>query len=133
MGQQFLVQMLNRPDELGHLARALRARGVNIVSVSQTTASASGLTCFHLFTDCCDEDTSEVLRSMGYTFVAGGALLIELADSPGALGEVCARLAANKITLEDHRLLRRAEGRAIWILALDQVARARQVLEIPAK
>jgi hypothetical protein len=127
MGQQFLVQMLNRPDELGHLARALRARGVNIVSVTQTTVGDR--TCAHLITDCCDEDTGVVLHSMGYTFAAGDGLLVELIDCSGALDEVCARLTANQITLEDHRLLYRGEGRATWMLAVDQAARARAVLE----
>jgi len=42
MSHQFLVQLPNKPGELSHLARALCARGVNIVQIHQTTAG--GLT-----------------------------------------------------------------------------------------
>ena len=41
MGQQFVVQLPNRPGELARLAKALCARGVNIVQISQITAGGT--------------------------------------------------------------------------------------------
>ena len=86
MGQQFVVQLPNRPGELAHLAKALCARGVNIVQVHQTTVG--NLTTAEIFTDCCDDDTTDVLRGMGYPFVAGTSLIVEIEDTPCALGEL---------------------------------------------
>ena len=66
MSGQFIVQLRSRPGELARLARALRARSVNVVGVRQ--GAAEGLPCVEIRTDCCDDDTGEVLRSMGYLF-----------------------------------------------------------------
>ena len=77
MRRLFLVQMPNRPHELDHLARALRARGVNLVYVVQ--GAIGELTCTRFITDCCDEDTEAVLRSMGYSFVTSEEPVLERA------------------------------------------------------
>jgi hypothetical protein len=128
MGQQFEVQLPNRPGELAHLAKALCARGVNIVQVHQTTVG--DLTCAEIFTNCCDEDTTEVLRSMGYPFVAGNALTIEIDDTPCAFGEVTERLAAAGVHMTNCCVLGRANGLATWALSVDDEEQARRVLEM---
>jgi hypothetical protein len=126
MGQQFEVQLPNRPGELAHLAKALCARGVNIVQVHQTTVG--DLTCAEIFTDCCDEDTTEVLHSMGYPFVAGNALTIEIEDTPCAFGEVTERLAGAGVHMTNCCVLGRANGLATWALSVDDEERAKEIL-----
>ena len=128
MGQQFEVQLPNRPGELAHLAKALCARGVNIVAVRQTTAG--DLICAEIFTDCCDEDTTDVLRSMGYPFVAGKGLTIEIEDTPCALGEVSEKLAGAGVHMTNCCVLGRANGLATWALSVDDEEQARQVLSM---
>ncbi|MGA3030728.1 MAG: hypothetical protein ABSE58_08340 [Candidatus Limnocylindrales bacterium] len=129
MSQQFVVQLPNRPGELAHLAKALCARGVNIVQVHQTTAG--NLTCTEIYTDCCDDDTTEVLKSMGYPFVAGPGLTIEIEDTACALGEVSDRLAHAGVNIKGCCILGRANGIATWALSVDKENRAREVLGIP--
>jgi hypothetical protein len=126
MGQQFEVQLPNRPGELAHLAKALCARGVNIVQVNQTTAG--DLTCAEIYTDCCDDDTTEVLRSMGYPFVVGNAVTIEIEDTPCAFGEVSDKLTGAGVHLTSCCVLDRANGRATWALSVDNEEIARLVL-----
>jgi len=130
MSQQFEVQLPNRPGELAHLAKALCARGVNIVQIHQTTAG--DLTCAEIYTDCCDDDTREVLHSMGYSFVAGTSLRIEIEDTPCAFGEISERLSHAGVHIKSCCVLDRANGIATWALAVDNESRARTVLGLPA-
>jgi hypothetical protein len=130
MSQQFIVQLPNKPGELAHLARALCARGVNIVQVHQTTVG--DLTTAEIFTNCCDEDTIDVLKGMGYPFVTGSSLLIEIDDEPCALGDVSDRLAHGGVNIVGCCVLARSNGLATWALSVDDEVRARQVLGIPA-
>lgn len=126
MGQQFEVQLPNRPGELAHLAKALCARGVNIVQIHQTTAG--DLTCAEIYTDCCDDDTTDVLRSMGYPFVVGTALTVEIEDTPCAFGELSDKLTRAGVSVENCCVLGRASGRATWALSVNKEPLAREVL-----
>jgi hypothetical protein len=130
MSQQFIVQLPNRPGELAHLAKALCARGVNLLQVHQTTVG--DLTTAEIFTSCCDDDTKAVLKGMGYPFVVGTSLLIEIDDTPCAFGEVNDRLALGGVVVEGCCVINRAGGLATWALTVDNESRARQVLGIPA-
>ncbi|HEX7496674.1 MAG TPA: ACT domain-containing protein [Candidatus Limnocylindrales bacterium] len=130
MGQQFVVQLPNRPGELAHLARALCARGVNIVQVHQTTVG--NLTTAEIYTNCCDDDTTDVLRSMGYSFVAGTSLIVEIEDNPCALGDVTTKLARAKVNVKGCCVVDRANGMATWALSVDKEDVAREILGLPA-
>jgi hypothetical protein len=129
MSQQFVVQLPNRPGELAHLAKALCARGVNIVQVHQTTVG--NLTSAEIYTDCCDEDTTDVLKGMGYPFVAGTSVVVEIEDTPCALGEVSDRLGHAGVNIKGCCVIGRADGRATWALAVDKEDRARDILGLP--
>ena len=130
MSQQFEVQLPNRPGELAHLAKALCARGGNIVQINQTTAG--DLTCAEIYTDCCDDDTKDVLRGMGYPFVVGTAVTVEIEDTPCAFGEVSGRLGKAGVNIKSCCVLGRSNGRATWALAVDKEAKARVILGLPA-
>jgi hypothetical protein len=128
MGQPFVVQLPNRPGELAHLAKSLCARGVNIVQIQGS--AAGDLACALIYTDD-DAATNEVLRSMGYSFVAGSTLIVEIEDSPCALGELTAKLANAKVNVTGCCIIGRREGRAEWSLSVDDEPKARSALGIP--
>jgi hypothetical protein len=130
MGQQFVVQLPNRPGELAHLAKALCARGVNIVQIHQTTVG--NLTTAEIFTDCCDDDTTDVLRGMGYPYVAGTGLIVEIEDAACALGELTSKLAHAGVNLKGCCVVGRANGQATWALSVDKEDVAREILGLPA-
>jgi len=129
MSHQFVVQLPNRPGELSHLARALCARGVNIVQIQQSTAG--DFTSARIFTDCCDDDTKDVLRGMGYPFVAHTNLTVEIEDTPCAFSEINDRLLGADVGLRGCCVIGRANGVATWAFAVDDEARARAVLGLP--
>jgi hypothetical protein len=130
MSHQFLIQLPNKPGELSHLARALCARGVNIVQIHQTTAG--GLTSAEIYTDCCDEDTTDVLRGMGYPFVTGDSVTVEIEDTPCAFGDVSDQLHRAGVTVKSCCVLGRTNGMATWALAVDKEDVARQTLGLGA-
>ncbi len=128
MGSPFIVQLPNRPGELGHLARALGMRGVNIQHICGS--GAGDLACALLSTDD-DDATSDVLRSMGMQYVHGDTLVAEVEDRPGATEDLLERLTDSGVHVKGHCITGRREGRAEVALAVDDEARARQVLGLP--
>jgi len=130
MSQQFIVQLRNHPGELTHLARALCARGVNISHIRETTVG--DLVSAEIVTDCCDEDTAEVLHSMGYSYVTGPSVTVELEDTPCAFAEAHDRLHAAGVHVRGCCVVARAKGRATWTLDVDKPALARDILGLPA-
>ena len=126
MGQQFVVQLPNRPGELAHLARALCARGVNIVQVHQTTVG--NLTTAEIYTNCCDDDTTDVLRGMGFPFVMGDSVRVEIDDTPCAFGEISDQLSRAGILVKSSCVVDRSNGRATWALAVDDEDGAKEAL-----
>ncbi len=127
MGQPFVVQMPNRPGELAHLARALCARGINIVQI-QGSSAAGDLACALIYTDCCEEDTGDVLRSMGYSFVVGSTLLVEIPDTPCALGDLTEELAQGGVNVTGFCKIATHEGFATWSLSVNDEDAARELL-----
>jgi hypothetical protein len=128
MGQPFVVQLPNRPGELAHLAKGLCARDINIMQIQGSTAG--DLACALIYTDC-QEDTAEVLRSMGYSFVVGATLLVEIEDSPCALGDLTEKLAHGGVNVAGFCKIGVREGFATWSLSTDDEDLARQILGMP--
>jgi hypothetical protein len=128
MGQPFVVQLPNRPGELAHLAKGLCARGVNIVQIQGS--SAGDLQCALIYTDD-DNMTGDVLRSMGYPFVAGATLIVEIEDSTCALGDLTDQLEKGGVHIKGCCVIGRREGRAEWSLSVDDEPRARQIMGLP--
>jgi hypothetical protein len=128
MSQPFVVQLPNRPGELAHLAKGLCARGVNIVQIHGS--SAGDLACALIYTDD-DETTAEVLHSMGYSFVTGSTLIVEIEDTPCALGDLTLQLERGGVSIKGCCVIGRRDGRAEWSLSVDNEPLARQILGIP--
>jgi hypothetical protein len=129
MGQPFLVQMPNRPGELAHLARALCARGVGIDRINSTAAGDT--VSARIETNCCEDDTRDVLKSMGYEFVMGSTITVEIEDTSCAFADINDRLTAAGINLHDYSVANRAGGRATWVLTVDNAELARDLLGLP--
>ena len=131
MGQPFVVQMPNRPGELAHLARALCARGINIVQI-QGSSAAGELACALIYTDCCEEDTGDVLHSMGYSFVVGSTLLVEIPDTPCALGDLTDQLAEGGVNVTGFCKIAVHDELATWSLSVNDEEAAREILGMPS-
>lgn len=129
MGEPFIVQLANRPGELGHLTRALAARGIDITYISGS--GAGDLACALLTTDD-DPATTEVLHSMGVSFVTGSTLMIEVPDKPGALADLAERLGREGVNIQGFCIVGHRNGMAEVAFSVDDEERAREILGLPA-
>jgi hypothetical protein len=125
MERQFVVQLPNRPGELGHLARALAARGIDIVHIS--CAGTGPLAGAFLTTDDADA-TRAVLRGLGYDFLEGEAILVDVVDRPGGLAEVAERLGRAGVNILGALTVGRRPGFVEMAFVVDDPAKARAIL-----
>ena len=129
MGRPFVIQLENRVGELAHVTHALAVRGVNIEHVSG--ASVGDKLCARIITDD-DELTRTVLGELDLPFVVGDTLHVDVADEPGSLASITERLAAAGVNITGVLTMGRHAGLMRLALTVDDEARAREALGLPA-
>ena len=122
---QFVVQLPNRPGELAHLARALAARGIDIVHIS--CAGTGDVAGAFLTTDDA-EATRAVLRGLGVEFVEGEPIVVDVEDRPGGLADVAERVGRAGVNILGALTVGRRPGVAEMAFVVDDVAKARAAL-----
>lgn len=125
MGTQFVVQLRNRPGALATFARALAERRI---SIGEIAGGGSGEHAYAVLTTDDDGATRAVLRSLGYPFVEGEALVVQIDDGPGGFAAVTEKLAAAGVDIHSVLFLGREEGKVETAFTVDDVARARRAL-----
>ena len=125
MGTQFVVQLVNKPGALATFSRALAERGVSIHEISGGGAGVHG---YAVLTTDDDGATRAVLRSFGYPFVEGEALVVEIDDQPGGFAATTEKLAAAGVDIHGVLFLGRREGIVETAFTVDDVGRARRAL-----
>jgi len=95
--QQLSVFLKNQPGVLAELLRGLAAQGINVraMSVSDTVDHAV----VRLVVDD-PHKALHLLGDRGVLVVETEVLAVELADEPGALAEVAAKLAEHQVNIE---------------------------------
>jgi hypothetical protein len=96
-GRQIAVFLDDRPGTLSEVALLLGRHGVNIYALSLAEGIGHGYV--RMVVDKPDE-ALRVLREAEELVMERDVLLLELANVPGALGEVTRRLAEAKINVE---------------------------------
>lgn len=125
MGAQFVVQLQNRPGALATFARALAERGIDIGEIA---GGGAGEHAYAVLTTDDNGATRSVLRSFGYPFVEGEALVVEIEDRPGGFAETTEKLAAAGVNIQGVLFLGRREGIVETAFTVDDVGRARHAL-----
>ncbi len=125
MGTQFVVQLVNRPGALATFSRALAERGVSIHEIS---SGGAGEHAYAVLTTDDDAATRAVLRSSGYPFVEGEALVVEIDDHPGGFAATTEKLAAAGVDIHGVLFLGRRAGIVETAFTVDDVGRARRAL-----
>ena len=125
MPKHFVVELDNRPGELAHLARALASRGINIAHIA---LGGAGRTAFAYLETDADDETGRVLSGMGYEFLSGKTLVVEVDDEPGALAGLTAELAEAGINIEAVMTASHCRGRVDLAITVDDLERVEAVL-----
>jgi hypothetical protein len=128
MGEPFVVQLANRPGELGHLAHALGMRGINILKMA---GSAAGDQACALLTTDDDKATDEVLHSMGVDYVSGSTLIVEVKDGPDTIDKLTQKLTSGGVRVRGYCVIGLRCGNAEIALSVDDECKARQTLGLP--
>jgi hypothetical protein len=125
MGTQFVVQLENRPGALAAFARALADRGISIHEIS---GGGGGEHAYAVLTTDDEGATRAVLRSLGYPYVEGEALVVEIDDRPGGFAATTEKLAEAGVDIYSVLFLGRRAGVVETAFTVDDVARARRAL-----
>lgn len=122
MRKDFVLIPDDQPGVLARLGEAAGAAGINIEGVSAFTGEGKGVV--HVLVGDA-EHALEALSQAGLNVrAARDVLVVDVEDRPGALGEVCRKLANVKVNIEQAYL---ATGTRL-VLAVDDLAKARQAL-----
>ena len=109
------------PGLLARVSEILAARGINIETLDAETVQDHGIVIFTV--DRYDEALA-ALRDAGVHAVSEDAIVIRIADEPGALARISRRFDDAGIRLRSVRIIRRNEGWGLVALSTERTERA---------
>jgi hypothetical protein len=114
----------DRPGLLAEIGEILGRANVNIETLSASDYNGQGV--MHLVVDD-GEEAAEVLKSSGYKVeTVRPVLTTTLDDRPGELGRYCRKLTESGVMISAAYVARRAGGETELIVAVDDLAAAKQ-------
>lgn len=123
MHRDFTLVPDDQPGVLARLGEAAGAAGINIEGISAFTGQGKGVV--HVLV----EDAEEALEALAAAGLdvraAREVLVVDIEDRPGALGEVCRRLADAGVNIQQAYT---AAGGSRLVLAVDDLATARTLV-----
>lgn len=126
--KQLTVLAPNKPGLLAAITSLLGERGVNIDALDVHGVNDTGVVC--LTVDKYDI-ALQALRDHGYKAITQDALVIRLADKPGALATVAMRIKDAGLDLRSMHILRRdADTVLVSLVASDNVDAARVLSDV---
>jgi hypothetical protein len=93
----FLVDLENKPGAIATVAEALGTKGINITNVAGASCGDSGRAAF---TTADEAGTRAALQSIKATFKELEITQVNLANTPGSLGQAARRLANAGVNIE---------------------------------
>ena len=127
--KQLTIPTEGHPGELAAVTRILGEAGINIESIDGEEEGA-GHGVLVLMVDRYDE-ALRVLRKAGYRPITEDALVIRVADEPGALAKVAARFSDAGVNIRSLHIVRRRPGSSlVSLVTSDNEAAARLVADL---
>jgi hypothetical protein len=125
--RQLSVFMENKPGTLALVSGALAARKVNILAFSISDAVDHGVVRMIVSNPV---QAAHLLGEGGMMVVESDVLALDLPNKPGALARLAQRLSKARVNIEyAYGSTARAKGKAQVILKVDNVQRARRLLQ----
>ena len=119
--KQITVVAESSPGLLAQVSEILAERGINIETLDAETVQDYGVVIFTV--DRYDE-ALVALRDAGVPAVSEDAIIIRIADEPGALARISRRFHDAEIRLRSVRIIRRDAGHGLVALSTERTERA---------
>ena len=119
--KQITIVTERSPGLLARVSEILAARGINIETLDAETVQDHGV--LILTVDLYDE-ALVALRDAGVPAVSEDAIIIRIADEPGALARISRRFHDAGIRLRSVRIIRRSTGYGLVALSTERTERA---------
>ncbi len=123
--KQITIVTERSPGLLARVSEILAARGINIETLHAETVQDHGVVI--LTVDRYDE-ALVALRDAGVAAVSEDAIVIRIADEPGALARISQRFDDAGIRLRSVRIIRRNEGWGLVALSTERTDRALELV-----
>jgi hypothetical protein len=124
MYKDFVLIPDDQPGVLARIGEALGEAGINIDGLSAFTGEGKGVV--HLLVNE-PERAQQVLAEIGFEVrAARDVVIVDVEDRPGSMGAVCRHLADGGVNIEQAYL---AAGKTRLVLAVDDIGKAREVIE----
>lgn len=127
MAAEFIVKLRDRPGSLAAAAQALADGGVNLWGTSATTSGGTGTVGFVVK----DKDAARARRALkkaGLRATERKAIEVRLADKPGALARVAARLGKAKVNIASEYVLAPGRGSVTVAFGVKDARKAEKAL-----
>jgi hypothetical protein len=125
---QFSVFLVNKPGVLAQVTSKLADAKVNIVAMTMTDSMEHGV--LRLVAEK-PEKARQVVGSLNIPVTETEVLAVPLANQPGALADVCQRLAEAHININyAYSTARSSRGQTTAILKVADLKKAMKVLEV---
>ena len=124
--KQITVVGESDPGLLARVSEILAARGINIETLDAETVQDHGVVI--LTVDRYDEALA-ALRDAGVPAVSEDAIVIRIANEPGALAKISRRFHDAEIRLRSVRIIRRSSGSGLVALSTERTERALELVK----
>jgi hypothetical protein len=126
--KQYSVFLVNKPGNLAKVTQALGDARINIKALTLVDSQEHGV--LRLVIENC-EKAAPVLHSLNLPVTETDVLSVELSNYPGALADVCTRLADKHININYAYCTTGAKnGKTLGIFKVSDVNKAKKTLDI---
>jgi hypothetical protein len=126
---QFSVFLVNKPGVLAQVTRQLAQAKINVVAMTMMDSSEHGV--LRLVAGDPDQ-TRTALAELNLPTTETDVLLVEMANRPGAIADICSRLAAAHININYAYCTTGARGgKTNGVFKVADIKKAMKVLKVP--
>lgn len=127
MATEFIVKLKDRPGSLAAAAQAIADGGVNLWGTAASTSAGKGTVGFVVK----DKDTTKARRALkkaGFRATERKAIEVRMADKPGALARVAAKLSKARVNIASEYVLAPGRGTVTVAFGVKDARKAEKAL-----
>jgi len=126
--KQFSVFLVNKPGILAQVTQSLADQRVNIKAMTLVDSQEHGV--LRLVAEA-GAKMGSILRSLNIPVTETDVLCVEMANHPGALADICTRLAQEHVNINYAYLSTGSKGgKTVGVFKVSDVNKAKKILEV---